>query len=95
MDHHFVTAMEKALGWDGPRELGAAFARGTIEDLNLLDRLLNPRKLLDLVMRRSVTTPSSASSRTAPNCTLAATSTPPSPGGDRPSPWPTCTVSAR
>lgn len=57
MDHHFVTAMEKALGWDGPRGLGAAFARGTIEDLDLLDRLLNPKKLLDLVMRRSVTTP--------------------------------------
>ncbi|GHI90373.1 JmjC domain-containing protein [Streptomyces xanthophaeus] len=57
MDHHFVTAMEKALGWDGPGALGAAFARGTIEDLDLLDRLLNPTKLLDLVMRRSVTTP--------------------------------------
>ncbi|MEU2855120.1 cupin domain-containing protein [Streptomyces syringium] len=57
MDHQFVTAMEKALGWDGPSGLGAAFARGTIEDLDLLDRLLNPRKLLDLVMRRSVTTP--------------------------------------
>ncbi|MFD3325215.1 JmjC domain-containing protein [Streptomyces sp. NPDC058701] len=57
MDHHFVTALEKALGWDGPGALGAGLARGTIEDLDLLDRLLNPRKLLDLVMRRSVTTP--------------------------------------
>ncbi|MEV7171464.1 cupin domain-containing protein [Streptomyces sp. NPDC093224] len=57
MDHHFVNALERALGWDGPGELGAGFARGTIEDLELLDRLLNPRKLLDLVMRRSVTTP--------------------------------------
>ncbi|WP_405833335.1 hypothetical protein [Streptomyces sp. NBC_00105] len=57
VDHHFVTAMEKALGWDGPGALGSAFTRGTIEDLDLLDRLLNPSKLLDLVMRRSVTTP--------------------------------------
>ncbi|MFC9811790.1 JmjC domain-containing protein [Streptomyces virginiae] len=57
MDHHFVAAMEQALGWDGPGDLGASFARGTIEDLDLLDRLLNPNKLLDLVMRRSVTSP--------------------------------------
>ncbi len=57
MDHRFVSALEKALGWNGPGPLGTGFARGTIEDPELLDRLLNPNKLLDLVMRRSVTTP--------------------------------------
>ncbi|MFD3756728.1 JmjC domain-containing protein [Streptomyces sp. NPDC058622] len=57
MDHRFVTALEKALDWVGPSALGAGFARGRIEDLELLDRLLNPNKLLDLVMRRSVNTP--------------------------------------
>ncbi|MFD8978596.1 JmjC domain-containing protein [Streptomyces sp. NPDC059564] len=57
MDHRFVTALEKALGWTGSALLGTGFARGTIEDLDLLDRLLNPQRLLDLVMRRSVNTP--------------------------------------
>lgn len=57
MDHRFVSALEKALGWDGPSVLGTTFTRGTIHDLDLLDRLLNPNKLLDLVMRRSVSTP--------------------------------------
>ncbi|WP_406453454.1 cupin domain-containing protein [Streptomyces sp. NBC_00876] len=57
MDHRFVSALEMALGWDGPSRLGTTFTRGTITDLDLLDRLLNPNKLLDLVMRRSVSTP--------------------------------------
>ena len=57
MDHRFVSALEKALAWNGPGLLGSAFAQGTIEDSELLDRLLNPTKLLDLVMRHSLTTP--------------------------------------
>ncbi|MCX4632883.1 cupin domain-containing protein [Streptomyces sp. NBC_01443] len=57
MEHRFVTALEKALGWTSAAPLGTGFARGSIEDFELLDRLLNPRQLLDLVMRRSVTTP--------------------------------------
>ncbi|MFI6640334.1 JmjC domain-containing protein [Streptomyces sp. NPDC050504] len=57
MHHRFVSALEKALGWNGPGLLGTAFVRGTIEDPELLDRLMNPAKLLDLVMRRSLSTP--------------------------------------
>ncbi|MFE7558527.1 JmjC domain-containing protein [Kitasatospora sp. NPDC057500] len=57
MDHRFVNAIEKALGWDGPAVLGSRFARGNIADLDMLDQLLNPKKLLDLVMRRSLSAP--------------------------------------
>lgn len=57
MDHRFVNAIEKALDWDGPAVLGSRFARGNIADLDMLDQLLNPKKLLDLVMRRSLNAP--------------------------------------
>ncbi|MBF9071882.1 JmjC domain-containing protein [Streptacidiphilus fuscans] len=57
MDHLFVRGVEKALGWDGPAALGTAFARGTLDEPDFLARLLTPNKLLDLVMRRSLTTP--------------------------------------
>ncbi len=57
MDHEFVRGVEQALGWEGPSALGKGFARGSITDLTLLERLLTPGRLLDLVMRRSLTTP--------------------------------------
>ncbi|MGW1989597.1 JmjC domain-containing protein [Embleya sp. NPDC001921] len=57
MEHRLVTAVEKALGWSGPAQLGGAFVRGSIDDASLLERLLTPNRLLDLVMRRSLTNP--------------------------------------
>ncbi|WP_030230100.1 JmjC domain-containing protein [Streptomyces sp. NRRL S-350] len=57
MDHPFVRAVEKALGWDGPGALGTTFARGALDEPEFLGKLLSPNKLLDLVMRRSLTTP--------------------------------------
>jgi hypothetical protein len=57
MDHRLVQQIEKALGWSGPQPLGAKFGIGRMPDPSLCDRLLNPRKLLSLVLRRSLTHP--------------------------------------
>jgi len=57
MEHHFVDAMEKALGWIGPEKLGKEFVRGALDDPGLCARILTPSHLLDLVMRRSLTSP--------------------------------------
>lgn len=57
MDHRFIHAAEKALGWFGPSEMGMGFARGSMPDPDLCARLLTPTKLLDLVMRRSLAPP--------------------------------------
>lgn len=57
MEHRLITAVEKALGWDGPTRLGRDFARGHVEDTFLPERLLTPNRLLDLVMRRSLDNP--------------------------------------
>ncbi|MGH8901845.1 MAG: JmjC domain-containing protein [Egibacteraceae bacterium] len=57
MDHRLIQAVEKALGWSGPGSLGTAFARGSMDDTELCERLLTPTKLLDLVMRRSLEPP--------------------------------------
>lgn len=57
MEHRLVHAVEKALGWCGPGEMGKRFARGTIPDSDLCARLLTPTKLLDLVMRRNLAPP--------------------------------------
>src|SRR5256714_9212274 len=57
MDHRLVTAIEKALGWDGPAALGTALARGHIEDDTLLPRLLTGNRLLELIMRRHLANP--------------------------------------
>ncbi|MGH3874121.1 MAG: JmjC domain-containing protein [Pseudonocardiaceae bacterium] len=57
MDHRLVQHIEKALGWAGPQPLGAEFGFGHMPDPNLCDRLLNPRKLLGLILRRSLTHP--------------------------------------
>lgn len=57
MDHRLVHHIENALGWAGPRPLGAEFGFGGMPDPNLCDQLLNPRKLLSLILRRSLTHP--------------------------------------
>lgn len=57
MDHQLVHAVEKALGWSGPGRLGVGFARGSMPDPNLCARVLTPTRLLDLIMRRSLTSP--------------------------------------
>ncbi|MGB8202921.1 MAG: cupin domain-containing protein [Pseudonocardiaceae bacterium] len=57
MNHRLVQHIEKALGWAGPQPLGATFAFGRRPDPSLCDQLLNPRKLLGLILRRSLTYP--------------------------------------
>jgi hypothetical protein len=54
MEHRLVHGIQKALGWSGPEPLGSVFARGTLPERDLCARLLTPTKLLDLVMRRSL-----------------------------------------
>ncbi|WP_158840555.1 JmjC domain-containing protein [Saccharothrix deserti] len=55
MDHRLVRGIEDALGWLGPGLLGREFARGTLPEVSLGERLLTPVRLLDLIMRRSMT----------------------------------------
>ncbi|MEU5048651.1 cupin domain-containing protein [Streptomyces sp. NPDC021096] len=57
MEHRLVRAVEEALGWDGPEPLGRKFARGSVSDPEVVSRLLTPQRLLDMVMRRSVSNP--------------------------------------
>jgi hypothetical protein len=57
VDHHLVDLIEKALGWHGPQPLGCAFARGRMPEQDLCARLLTPTRLLDLIMRRSLSAP--------------------------------------
>lgn len=57
MDHYLTQAIEKALGWNGSDGLGAAFTRGTMPDADLCARMLTPEKLLDIIMRRTVSPP--------------------------------------
>src|SRR5690242_14704041 len=57
MEHRLVQAVEEALGWDGPGPLGSQFARGSMSDTELVGRLLTPPRLLDMVMRRSLSNP--------------------------------------
>ncbi|MGW1430912.1 JmjC domain-containing protein [Streptomyces sp. NPDC002431] len=57
MEHRLVHAVEEALGWDGPAPLGTKFARGSICAPEVVTRLLTSQRLLDLVMRRSVSNP--------------------------------------
>lgn len=54
VEHRLVRDIEKALGWSGSEQLGHDFARGGLPDLALCERLLTPTRLLDLVMRRSL-----------------------------------------
>ncbi|GLW02542.1 JmjC domain-containing protein [Streptomyces lavendulae] len=57
MEHRLVAHIEKALGWDGPGSVGAAFARGRLTDPDLPARLLTPHRLLDLIKRRHLANP--------------------------------------
>ncbi|QYN41186.1 cupin domain-containing protein (plasmid) [Pseudonocardia sp. DSM 110487] len=57
MQHQLISQIEQALSWAGPHELGRAVARGRMSDDALPGRLLTPQRLLDLVMRRSLTPP--------------------------------------
>jgi hypothetical protein len=51
MDHQIVHDIEKALNWSGPNALGSQFAMGSLENLDICQRILTPTKLLDMVMR--------------------------------------------
>ncbi|MFH9069685.1 JmjC domain-containing protein [Streptomyces alboflavus] len=57
MEHQLINAIEAALGWNGPGELGKEFARGSMSDPALAARILTPNQLLDIVMRRSLNRP--------------------------------------
>jgi hypothetical protein len=57
VDHYLIESIEKALGWDGPEELGTGFAHGSIDDPELCSRLLTPTRLLDVIMRRTLSAP--------------------------------------
>lgn len=57
MEHALVSSIEKALGWSGPKSLGTGFVRGVLPDAGLCARILNPTKLLDIIMRRSLNAP--------------------------------------
>jgi hypothetical protein len=57
MEHRLITAMEAALGWKDSSPLGGDFARGSIDDPALPERILTPNRLLDLAMRRSLSNP--------------------------------------
>ncbi|MDQ3578950.1 MAG: cupin domain-containing protein [Actinomycetota bacterium] len=57
MDHRLIKSIEEALGWDGPQPLGREFARGSIAERELCARLLTPTRLLDAVMRRTLSSP--------------------------------------
>lgn len=57
MEHRLVGLIEKALGWDSAAPLGRGFARGSVDDPELLARLLTPQRLLDVAMRRSLAPP--------------------------------------
>ncbi|MEU6230804.1 cupin domain-containing protein [Streptomyces sp. NPDC047042] len=49
--------IEQALGWSGPAGLGGHFARGSLTDTALLERMMTPQRLLDMTMRRSLAHP--------------------------------------
>lgn len=57
MEHQLISAIEKALGWNGAEELGKNFARGSVTDPALLSRVLTPNRMLDIAMRRSLYRP--------------------------------------
>lgn len=57
MNHRLVRDVERALGWSGAAGSVSRFQRGRLPDPELCARLLTPARLLDLVMRRSLTSP--------------------------------------
>lgn len=54
MDHRLVRGIEQALDWGGADGLGRSFARGSLANMELCERLLTPQRLLDLAMRRTM-----------------------------------------
>ncbi|MFD4023832.1 JmjC domain-containing protein [Streptomyces sp. NPDC058576] len=57
MEHRMIQALEKALGWSDAKELGTSFARGHVDDPDLVSRVMTPNRLLDIAMRRSLNRP--------------------------------------
>ena len=57
MEHRLINGIEAALGWSGSGGLGGDFARGHIDDADLMERILTPNRLLDIVLRRSLSNP--------------------------------------
>lgn len=57
MEHYLIQSIEKALGWTSASALGRQFVRGGFPDADLCARLLTPTRLLDLLMRRSLSPP--------------------------------------
>ncbi|MYR36714.1 cupin [Streptomyces sp. SID4944] len=57
MEHRLIGAIERALEWNGPEEIGKSFAHGNMEDPALVSRVLTPNRLLDITMRRSLERP--------------------------------------
>ncbi|MCT2589807.1 cupin domain-containing protein [Streptomyces sp. N2-109] len=57
MEHQLVSAIESALGWNGASPLGGDFARGSLKDASLTESILTPNRLLDMAMRRSLSSP--------------------------------------
>lgn len=57
MDHRLVHAIQDALGWETSRPLGRQFGFGHMPDPSLANQLLNPARLLDIILRRSLTYP--------------------------------------
>ncbi|MFE2426956.1 JmjC domain-containing protein [Streptomyces sp. NPDC059373] len=57
MEHRLISAVEAALGWKRAEELGKGFVRGSIDDPELVARILTPNRMLDIAMRRSLNRP--------------------------------------
>lgn len=57
MEHQLISAIETALGWSGPEELGKDFVHGSMDDPALVSRIMTPNRLLDIAMRRSLNRP--------------------------------------
>jgi cupin superfamily protein len=57
VEHALISSIEKALDWSGPKSLGTGFVRGVLTEPGLCARILNPTKLLDIIMRRSLNAP--------------------------------------
>jgi hypothetical protein len=57
VEHRLVSAIETALGWSGAEDLGRSFVRGSIDDSELVSRVLTPNRMLDIAMRRSLSRP--------------------------------------
>jgi hypothetical protein len=95
MHHHpLINGVERALGWTGPSALGIQFARGKLPEPELVTRLLTPTRLLDVLMRRSLSPPQVRCLRNTTELHLATTLPRRRAGEVKPFPWWTCTVSA-